>query len=617
MKLKRSFKAALAGLATTALVSAGLLSPADANTRSTVVIVTSNIFTSLNSGQPDTNITINGDIGYVQSMGFIYYDDKRNLKQNKVLGSYKIVSNTSKGLKVQYTINKGLVWSDGVPIDGVDLLLSHVLSSSKYSVDAGLGDPASGDTAPAFDSIGYGGLYDGNVVGLPALSADKMSVTVTYKSFIPDWQLIGPGPSPVHTLVQMAEGKKSLGTVAEGVAAKAKFLNYFEKKDTANLKKMGTVWSTAYDIKTINSSTNPLLLVVNGAYMVDNAVADQSVTLKLNPRYNSGPKTNGVKTIVFRMLSDSTAAAQALQNGEIDIYQGQATADSVAQLKAMRNVNVIGGTNACYEHIDVRIGTGADEPDTYTGVFAGNSQRARDLRTAFLLSVPRQQIVDTLIKPINPSAKLVNSVFLLPGQAGYDQVVKNSGVSKYTAGTQADRTAKALLLVKQYYPSAGNGNTPVKINLLWGTPSNARRAAEAQLIKAEAAKAGFDVTATGNSGWGGLLTSNKYDAAFFAWCPTSVSQTGTNANFKSDGGNNFLGYNSKAMDDTLKKLEGPLTPKELADTIQVAERLLIKDAITLGIFQHPAVTAHNAKLKNVKPAPLSPNLVWNFWEWKY
>lgn len=617
MKLKRSLKTAVAGLATAALATAGLIGPAEAATRSTVVIVTSNIFTSLNPSQPDTNVTINGDINYVQNMGFIYYDNNRNLKKNTVLGSYKIVSNDSKGLKVQYTINKGKVWSDGTPIDGVDLLLSHVLSSSKYSKDAKLGDPAGGDVAPAFDSLGYGGLYDDNVVGTPVLSKDKMSVTITYKTFLPDWEILGPGPSPVHALVQMAEGKKKLGSAAENIAAKAKFLQYFEKKDTANLKKIGNVWSTAYDIKTVNGSTNPLLLVVSGAYMVDTAVADQSVTLKLNPKYNTGPKTNGVKTIVFRMLSDSTAASQALQNKEIDIYQGQATADAVAQLKAMQGVKVVGGVNACYEHIDVRVGDGPDEPDSYNGVFAGNGKKARDLRTAFLLSVPRQQIVDTLIKPINPSAKVVNSVFLLPGQAGYDQVTAKSGVSKYTAGKQSDRTAKALQLVKQYYPTAGAGNTPVKIKLLWGTPSNARRAAQAALIKAEAAKAGFDVDATGNSAWGGALTSNKYDAAFFAWCPTSVSQTGTNANFKSDGANNFLGYKSDAMDSALKRLEGKLSQAELISTIGVAEQLLIKDAVTLGIFQHPAVTAHNATLKNVKPAPLSPNLVWNFWEWKY
>ncbi len=615
MSLKRSFKAALAGLATTALVSVGLISPADANTRSTVVIVSSNIFSSLNPSTPQTNSSINADISYLQGNGFNYYDNKPSLKKNTTFGSYKVVQNNSKGLKVAYTVANGRVWSDGVPITAVDLLMSHVLSSSKYSKDAGLGDPA-GDDVPAFNSGGYGGLYDTNIVGEPKLSNNNMTLTVTYKKFIPDWEILAPGPSPVHALVQMAEGKKALGTVAEGNAAKAKFLNYFNTKNTANLKKIADIWSNDYNIKTINRSTNPLLLVVNGAYMVDSAVADQSLTLTLNPRYNSGPKTNGIKTVVFRFLSDSTAAVQALQNGEIDIYQGQPTADSVKQLSAIKSVRVIGSAQSVYEHIDLRVGNYPGEPE-YKGVFAGYSQRARDLRTAFLLAVPRQQIVDTLVKPINPNAVVVNSSFLLPGEPGYNQVVRNSGVSKFTRGTQEQRTAEALRLVRKYYPTAGNGNTPVKINLLWGTPSNARRAAEAQLIKAETAKAGFDVTAPGASNWPSLLESSNYDAAFFAWVRTSVSQSGTNANFKSDGSNNLIGYNSTAMDSTLAKLEGFLTPKQLADTIQVAERLIVKDAITLPIFQHPAVTAVNANLKNVKPAPLSPTLVWNFWEWKY
>ncbi|MEN9607101.1 MAG: hypothetical protein RL605_929, partial [Actinomycetota bacterium] len=234
----------------------------------------------------------------------------------------------------------------------------------------------------------------------------------------------------------------------------------------------------------------------------------------------------------------------------------------------------------------------------------------------FLLAYPRQEIVDKLVKPINSKAVVVNSSFTLPGQIGYDSIVKASGVSKFTAGTQATRTAAALALVKKYYPTAG-AETPVNVTLLWGQPSNSRRASEAALVKAEEAKAGFNVINTGTSGWGGHLDDNAYDAAFFAWCPTSTSQTGTNANFQSDGGNNFIGYNNALMDSTLHSLEAKLSTSQITAKYLVAEKLLISDAVTLPIFQHPAATAVNSALKNVKPAPLSPTLVWNFWEWKY
>ena len=67
----------------------------------------------------------------------------------------------------------------------------------------------------------------------------------------------------------------------------------------------------------------------------------------------------------------------------------------------------------------------------------------------------------------------------------------------------------------------------------------------------------------------------------------------------------------------LKKLEGKLSSADLIKTYVAADKQLITDAVTLSIFQHPAVTAYNSALKNVKPAPLTPNLVWNYWEWTY
>jgi len=224
MKVTRIAKVAIATAAAAGL-AAGTLSPASAATRSTVVLVTSNQMTSLNSGTPDTNLTVNSEIGYLQGFGFNYYDNAPKLVRNNIFGSYKIVSQNP--FKVQYTVNKGKVWSDGTPITGVDLLLSHVLASSSYSFAAKLGDPTDPQVRPAFNALGYGGIYDQTHVGLPTLSADKMSVTIEYDSKIPDWEITGPGPSAVHALIHLAEGKTSLQSAAANLAAKAKFEKAF------------------------------------------------------------------------------------------------------------------------------------------------------------------------------------------------------------------------------------------------------------------------------------------------------------------------------------------------------------------------------------------------------
>jgi peptide/nickel transport system substrate-binding protein len=614
MKLNRVARVAIATAATAGLAF-GLLSPANAAAKTTVQIVQSNALTGLNPSVSNMNLTFNSDVAYLSGVGFTYYNNKATLVDNTIFGTYKIVS--QKPFKIQYTVNKGRVWSDGTPINGIDLLLTHVVSAGTYSQIAGLGDPSDGEVVPAFDSLGYGGLYEENVVGLPILSKDKMSVTVEYDAQVPDWRLLSPGVSPVHTLVLMAEGKSELGTAAENMAAKERFLKAFDTYNTATLTKIGKVWSKDYTINTVNADTNPLLLVGNGPFMVKSAVANGAVTMVRNPKYNSGPKVKALERVVFKVIGDGTAAAQALKNGEVDIYAGQPTADAVALLKAMAPaVKVIGGDQAVYEHLDLRVGAAYGSGTTYDGPFAGMSQKAKDLRTAFLLSYPRDEIMAKIIKPINAKSELMNSLMVFNSEPSYKEITAKSGVSKFTAGTQATRTASALALVKKYFPDAAAGSGSVKIKLLFGQPSNARRVSQAALAKAEWAKAGFDVDVAPTSGWSSFLEDPKYDVSFFAWVKSAAFQSGNVGTYETQA--NLQGYSNATIDKIYKELgASPKTPAQIATAFATVDAELIKDAVTLPVFQHPSANGVNAKLQGVAPSPFSPNLVWNVWDWYF
>jgi peptide/nickel transport system substrate-binding protein len=614
MKLNRLATLAIATAATAGL-AVGLLSPANAAPKTTVSIVQSNALTGLNPSVSNMNLTFNTDVAYLSGMGFTYYNNKATLVDNKDFGTYKVVS--QKPYKVQYTVNKGRVWSDGTPINGIDLLLTHVVSAGTYSQIAGLGDPTDADVTPAFNSLGYGGLYEQFAVGLPILSKDKMSVTVEYSAKVPDWRLLSPGVSPVHALVLMAEGKKKLGTLAENNAAKERFYKAFETYNTASLKKMGDIWSKNYNINKVDATTNPLLLVGNGPFMVKTAVPNGAVTMVRNPKYNSGPKVKALQRVVFKVIGDGTAAAQALKNGEVDIYAGQPTADAVAQLKAMAPaVKVIGGDQAVYEHLDLRVGAAYGTQEPYTGPFAGMSQKAKDLRTAFLLSYPRAEIIEKIIKPINPTSQLMNSLMTFNSEPAYKGIIAKSGVSKYTEGTQASRTAAALALVKKHFPDAAAGSGSVKIKLLFGAPSNSRRVSQAALAKAEWAKAGFDVDVTPTNGWSSFLEDPKFDAAFFAWVKSAAFQSGNVGTYETQ--TNLQGYSNATIDKIYKELgASPLTPAQIAAKFLQVDQELMKDAVTLPVFQHPSANGVTAKLQGVAPSPFSPNLVWNLWDWSF
>ena len=631
MNAKRIARAiALAAVGSLVLTGApALVGPATAATKSTLIIHSPAKLTSLNSGTSDGNTTYNAQLAYLTGSGFLYYDNQTVLKYNTKLGSMKITKNTSNDFRITYTLVKGQTWSDGTPITAHDMLLSHVTGADGYSKAAGLGDPST--TTAEFDSVGYGGTYGENVVGLPTVSKDQLSIEVRFKKPLPDWQLLAPGVSPVHALSLLADKKVGLQSAAVNTAAKAKFLSSFSYKTAANkahLKAMGKVWTEDYNITAVTPATNKLLLISNGGYIIQSAVKDVSFTLVQNPKYNSGPamsKTFPVKTVIIKVIENDTSAVQALRNGEVDLYYNtNPTIAGNASLKAQgANITVLTKKGAGYSHFNLRVGEPFGGEDPYRGPFFGMSQKAKDLRTAFLYVIPRQQMVDNFIQPLDPVnaggavIKPMDTHFAFQGTTEYNTITKATGMAKYTTGDQDDRTALALALVKKYYPTASANDAKVNVKLMFANAS-ALRTSLAQLIKAEAAKAGFNVDITGSANFSADISNVEYDATMFGYGLTSVSQATATAIYKSNGGNNAYGWNSPTIDQNVQKLESSiLTPAQATAARIAIEKISVANGYGFPLYQNLTTAASNKDLKNFKPAPLGANLVWNYWEWNF
>ena len=231
-----------------------------------------------------------------------------------------------------------------------------------------------------------------------------------------------------------------------------------------------------------------------------------------------------------------------------------------------------------------------------------------------MLALPRNEIMEKLIAPINGVTDPIKSTWVAPGSAFYDKVTASNGSAFYTRGTQESRNKSALALVQKYYPNALK--SPLKVRVL--VPgNNPRRASEFALAKANMAKVGFDLVGDVRTDWPSKLGNSDYDAYFFAWVASSVTQRQSAEVFDTNGGNNILGYSNPAVDAIIKTLDSPMSESLLAAKYIAIERLTNADAITIGVFIHPGVVAVNKDLKNVKPGPLSPQMVWNYWEWSY
>jgi peptide/nickel transport system substrate-binding protein len=617
---------ALATAASAALVagvfSVGAITTAQAATKSTVTLLSAGDITSLNPSTKGNNTTYNNLAASLTGWGFNYYNADTELVNNTKFGSMKILKKTDKDFQLQYTVAKGQTWSDGTPIDAVDLLLTHVISSAKYSKAAGLGDVTDATTKPTFDSLGYGGSYSDHVVGEPVLSANNMVLTVKYDKPLPDWELLAPGPYPVHALSLMADGKKGLQSAKVNLAAKAKFLKDFSTKNTANLKKMGAVWTSDYNVNKVDANTNPLLLISNGGFIISKYTFGDSMTLVRNPKYKSGPamaKVNPINTVVIKIINDNTAQTQALRNGDIDIlYNTNPTSADKIVLAGMSNVKTSIDVGGSYSIFHLRTDTAFGFDDQYTGPFAGNSQRARDLRTAYLLATPRQQMTTNLIAPVKSDAVPMNTQFVFQGVAAYKTITESSGVDIYTKGTQAERTAQALKLVQKYYPAATATNPVVPIKYL--TSDTPLRNALAALTKAETAKGGFatEIVLFPSIFANDINYSSKYDVVVHGFGLSSISQGAATDIFKTDGSNNAWGWSDSALDALMASLESDvLTQKEVTAKRLAADKIIIKNAWGLPLYASPVITAYNKDLKNIKPAPVGNNITWNYFEWSY
>ena len=548
------------------------------STGGTITVAEVNELTAFTASTSTSNLDMNGKfIGYTRS-SFFYLDDKLNIVPDESFGTVEKTSDDP--LTVKYTLAKTATWSDGTPVTADDLMLAWAIQSGFFndSTVDGDGNVTSGTTY--FDFAG-----DTSGLGLadkPEVGDDNTSITLTYSVPYADWQLVTPIDAPVHVVaekagVSVADLMDAMNTVPRGDAAAPAEAN-------ATLKAVADFWNIGFDATSL--PTDKSLYLSSAAFVLDAWVPKQSITLVKNPEYKGDLKPK-VDKIVVRFIGDAQAQVTALKNGEVDIINPQASADTINSLQAMTNVTTLTGDQFSYDHLDLSFNT---------PVF-----QDANVREAFLMVVPRQQILDAIVTPQNPEATLDNSQIFFPGTDGYAATVKVNGSDAFN---EVDvEGAKALLA----------GATP-EVRVLYNT-KNPNRVASFQALQASAEPAGFKVIDAGAENWGSLLGSATYDASIFGWISSGVGVAGVPQIFGSTGGGNYSGYANAEVDTLATQLQVTLDKAE-QDAIQVEiDTLLWADFYGVPLFVAPGVMAHSNDVTGVVYYPGQAGVGWNFWEW--
>ncbi|WP_145951349.1 ABC transporter family substrate-binding protein [Micrococcus luteus] len=524
-------------------------------------------FLSYNGLQSNTYTTYNSAVVDRMFSSFWYFGTDGSIIPNEDFGTYEKTSDDP--LTVKYTISDDAKWSDGTPVTAGDFIFHWAANNDTVK--------AEGSETPLFDSISFEqGKY---IPEAPEGEADGKEFTVTYPEPYADWEILISTALPAHIVA------KEAGMSFEELVTAAK------EKDVEALTPAAEFWNDGWDFSP-GELPDASLVPSMGPYKFKDGgwQAGQSITLETNPEYWGTPAAT--KELVLR-FADPKTHVQALQNGDLDVIEPQATVDTLQQLEGLgEDVNVQTGDQLTWEHVDYNRGEGS--------VFADSPE----LREAFALCLPRQQIVDNLIKPIYADAEVMNLREVFPFQDKYQEVVD----AAYPEEMDEPNIEKAKELVEQ----SGVSKPTVRLGYQAG---NQRRTETVALIKSSCDQAGFDVQdANSPVFFKEVMPAGDYDAALYAWAGSGQKASGANI-YQSDGAQNQQSYNNPEVDAAWDKLATSLDENEQLEQTKTIEKLLWEDFQAIPLYAHPGLVGHKADVANVRDTAAQSGALWNVEQW--
>jgi peptide/nickel transport system substrate-binding protein len=524
--------------------------------------------TSTSGGNSLKNSTV---LTQVQPQAFIFDDKAELVMDENFMVSVELTSEDP--MTVVWTVNPDAAWEDGEPIDCDDFYLAWIAQNGLLK---------NADGTSLFDAVGTNGYEDIESI---ECSEDGKEITTTFSRPYGDWKSLFGGSyglMPAH-VVEREAGVDDL------IAA-------YEGNVTADLEKIAAFWNEGF-IGT-GGQLKPDIMISGGPYKLAEWVAGQSLTLERNENYWGTP--GNADRIVFRLIGDATAQPQALQNEEVQIIAPQPNPDLLQQLEGMQGVNVETFGSFTYEHLDFN--------------FQRPLFQDPAVRQAFAYCVPRQEIVDTLIKPLNPDAVILNNRMYYPFQEAYRDATNGEYDEVNIEKAKEVLETAGWTLDGDVYTKDGQ-----RLEFSIGhIDPNPRRTQTVQLIISSCAQAGMKISdapsATFFDDGTGELDSGNFDVALFAWVGSPLV-SGSTSTFVPDGGNNKGKWVNDQTADLFAKANAELDEAAKVDTVNQIDAIVWEDMATIPLFQFPNMLAWSENVTNVIPNPTQQDYTWNAATW--
>jgi peptide/nickel transport system substrate-binding protein len=389
-------------------------------------------------------------------------------------------------------------------------------------------------------------------------SPDGKTVTVVFNERFADWQSLFANLLPAHYLRRQPGG-----------------------------------WNRGLD-------KNPTRIPSGGPFRIAGFRPGETVTLQRNDRY-WGAKAH-LDRIVIRLVPDSDAQLDALRNHEADLIAPQATADLVNHIKQLPGVRSEVSPTLGYEHLTFNL----QHP-----ILADLA-----VRRAIATAIDTQQLVDRVLRPVDPNGRVLGNRIWLTGQQPYQDHSAGYGKGNTQAARQLLERAGWTLGADGVYAKDGK-RLELRCSTFTGDP---RRKAEGELLQAQLADAGIQLRiANTDIGvlFGAWLPDGNFDIADFAWIGNPFAVSTSQDIYRPGGGNNVGRFSDPTVDTLFQQAVGELDPARTAAIGNQIDQQLWDQLPSIPLYQLSSVLAWRQELLNVGNNPTSEGPFWNAGTWGF
>ena len=515
------------------------------------------------------------DLAALTRPQFFLHDATGKLAANPEFGT---VTRASDGT-VTYKLSGKAKWSDGVPVDAADLVVSWLAATDSQ--------------VP-----GYSSYLKRTSLSL----ADKLTllpdgVRLHFSRPVPDWQTALPVTVPAHLLGKLAFPNANL---SDGAAEKAITDEITSGGTGANSGIIAGAFATGFAVTTngtAGTSADKRLLVSAGAYAIESATASKLV-LVANKDFNAGAKATVAKVIIDCFASPDELLA-AIQKNQVDLAAPEAsTSVELAKVESeskSAGYTVVAGNSGRFELAMLNYGPGsAFNPDTW----GNNPAQVTAARDGIFKFFPRSGIWSVLAGTSGLSKS--NSLVFSPTDSSYADSVSKNGTDKY-----AFQDAEASVEEWQ----AAKFKSTIKVRVLFDSNSP-RGQLEFTQISRLGKLGGFNVENVSTDNPDAVLTSGQWDI-YITELGNLASDNSALATAVGAGTN----FQNDAVDALVAKVAAGIDLTSNHADAKNLDQLLVKNYYGLPLFQLDGLVVSSSKLRNYVGRPSNESLAWGYSNW--